>query len=586
MDGSMERRTFDLVDSIVFIGMLGVSALVGVYQGYMSRQNPDAVREYLVGSQNMSIFPISMSLIASYISGISMLGLPAEMYIYGTQLWSIVIADFFVSITMAIVYLPVFYGLQITSSYEYLELRFNRLVRLMGSFIFIIKMLLYIPLVIYVPALAFNQVTDINLHTIALLVSIVCIFYTTLGGLKAVVWTDTIQIMVMFGSVITVAVLGTNKVGSVYEVWRRNFETGRIEFFNMDPDPTVRHTFWTVVVGNYLNWLATCSVNQAMVQRCLAMPNLKKSNITIMIMAVGIVTIVSLCCYTGIVIFAAFYKCDPISTKQIRKPDQLLPYFVMEIARSIPGLPGLFVSGVFSAALSTMSTGLNSLSGVIYEDIIKPCLRKPMSNVGASRIMKLIVIVIGIICVGLVFLVEKLTTLIQAGKSLSGITAGPLLGIFTLGMFFPFANSMGALIGGIISLNLVAWISFGTQAAISNGKIIFPEKPISIDGCIDTLKMTAANMTFIVDNSVREQPFFLYRMSYLWYTWVGFLTSILIGVIVSWITGPNKYKMGDIKLYTPVIHGLLRSKVSKKRNKMELKRRGAERKDVRQSTGC
>lgn len=228
----MERRTFDLVDSIVFIGMLGVSALVGVYQGYMSRQNPDAVREYLVGSQNMSIFPISMSLIASYISGISMLGLPAEMYVYGTQLWSIIIADFFVSLTMAIVYLPVFYGLQITSSYEYLELRFNRMVRLMGSIIFIIKMLLYIPLVIYVPALAFNQVTDINLHTIALLVSIVCIFYTTLGGLKAVVWTDTIQIMVMFGSVITVAVLGTNKVGSVYEVWRRNFETGRIEFFN------------------------------------------------------------------------------------------------------------------------------------------------------------------------------------------------------------------------------------------------------------------------------------------------------------------------------------------------------------------
>ncbi|XP_015189984.1 PREDICTED: sodium-coupled monocarboxylate transporter 1-like [Polistes dominula] len=140
--------------------------------------------------------------------------------------------------------------------------------------------------------------------------------------------------------------------------------------------------------------------------------------------------------------FELVYREKYLVFQQIQKPDQLLPYFVMEIARSIPGLPGLFVSGVFSAALSTMSTGLNSLSGVIYEDIIKPCLRKPMSNVGASRIMKLIVIVIGIICVGLVFLVEKLTTLIQAGKSLSGITAGPLLGIFTLGMFFPFANSM------------------------------------------------------------------------------------------------------------------------------------------------
>ncbi|KAK2583548.1 hypothetical protein KPH14_009502 [Odynerus spinipes] len=585
MDSTAEPRTFDVVDCIVFVGMLGVSAVVGVYQAYMSRKNPDAVREYLVGSQNMSIFPISMSLIASYISGISILGLPAEMYVYGTQLWTVVIADCFVSVTMAIVYLPVFYGLQITSSYEYLELRFNRTVRLMGSVIFIIKMLLYIPLVIYVPALAFNQVTNINLHMIALLVSAVCIFYTTLGGLKAVVWTDTIQTVVMFGGVIAVAILGTNRVGGISEVWRRNVETGRIEFFNMDPDPTVRHTFWTVVFGNYLNWLATCSVNQAMVQRCLAMPNLKKSNITISIMAVGIITMVSLNCYTGIVIFATFYKCDPVTTKQIRKPDQLLPYFVMEMAQSIPGLPGLFVSGVFSAALSTMSTGLNSMSGVIYEDIIKPCLRKPISNVNASRIMKVMVIVMGIVCVGLVFLVEKLTTLIQAGKSLSGITAGPLLGIFTLGMFFPFANSTGALIGGLVSLNLVAWISFGTQAAISSGKIIFPVKPVSVEGCEESLRSTAANLTLIVENAIREQPFFMYRLSYLWYTWVGFLTAILVGIVVSLITGPNKYKIEDKKLYTPIVHCLLRPKVSKKANGIELARKGAEGKEAHHSSG-
>ncbi|XP_011685074.1 PREDICTED: sodium-coupled monocarboxylate transporter 1-like isoform X1 [Wasmannia auropunctata] len=559
MDTTDNRRTFDLVDSIVFIGLLGVSALVGVYQCYASRKKEDAVGEYLVGSQKMSIFPISMSLIASYVSGIAMLGLPAEMYVYGTQLWCVVIADSFVSVTVAIVYLPVFYELRITSSYEYLELRFNRVVRLMGSVIFIIKMLLYIPMVIYVPALAFNQATGMDLYTIALVVCAVCIFYTTLGGLKAVVWTDTIQTAMMFGAVITVVILGTARVGGVAEVWRRNTDTGRIEFFNMDLDPTTRHTFWGVVVGNYLNWLATCSVNQAMMQRCLAMPNLRKSNVAIMIMAIGIVSIVSLCCYTGIVIYAAFYDCDPVTTKQIRKPDQLLPYFVMELSEAIPGLPGLFVSGVFSAALSTMSTGLNSMSGVIYEDMIKPCLRKPISNVGASRIMKATVVIIGAICVGLVFMVEKLSGLIQAGKSLSGITAGPLLGMFTLGMLFPMANSMGAFVGALVGVNLVAWISFGTQAAISNGSIYFPVKPVSVDGCTESLRSTAGNLTTIIETAVREQPFFLYRMSYLWYTWVGFLITILVGLLVSWFTGPSKYSRADKRLFTPIIHGLLRS---------------------------
>ncbi|CAL7952541.1 unnamed protein product [Xylocopa violacea] len=539
--------------------MLVVSAIIGVYQAYKSRKNVDAVREYLVGGQNMSIFPVTMSLIASYISGITILGLPAEMYVYGTQLWCVVIADLFVSLTMAVVYLPVFYGLGITSSYEYLKLRFGEAVRLMGSAVFLIKMLLYIPLVIYVPALAFNQVTGIDLHATALLVSAVCIFYTTLGGLKAVVWTDAVQTIVMFGGVIAIAVLGTSRVGGFEQVWKRNRDTDRIVFFDMDLDPTVRHTFWTVVLGNYLSWLASCSVNQAMVQRCLAMPNLRKANATIAIMGIGIITIVSFSCYTGIVIFAAFHDCDPIATKQIKKPDQLLPYFVMQMAESVPGLPGLFVAGVFSAALSTMSTGLNSMSGVIYEDMIKPRLRIPLSEVAASRTMKLTVVLTGTICVALVFLVDKLTGLIQAGKSLSAITAGPLLGIFTLGMFFPSANSTGALVGGLVSLNLVAWISFGTQAAISSGRINFPVKPVSVSGCPESLTNHAGNLTFILETAIKEQqPFFLYRMSYLWYTWVGFLTAILIGLVVSWITGPNKRVPGDEKLYTPVIRSLLR----------------------------
>ncbi|XP_034944496.1 sodium-coupled monocarboxylate transporter 1-like [Chelonus insularis] len=557
MNEQIDKRTFDWIDCTVFLIMLGVSAIVGIYHAYKARKCPDAVKEYLVGGQTMSIFPISMSLISSYISGISILGLPAEMYVYGTQYWSIVIADACVPLTMALVYLPVFYRLQITSSYKYLELRFNQYVKLLGSVIFIIKMLLYIPLVVYVPALAFNQVTGIDLHIVTPLVCAVCIFYTTLGGLKAVVWTDTIQTVVMFGGIIIVLVLGTREVGGVGEVWQRNLDSGRIEFFNMDPNPAIRHTFWSVVFGSYLHWLATCSVNQAMVQRCLAMPNLKKSNITSMIMTIGIICIVSLSCFTGLVIYATFYKCDPLSTRQIRKSDQLLPFFVMEMTQSIPGLPGLFVSGVFSAALSTMSTSLNSMSGVIYEDMIKPLLKRPLSPVTASRIIKFTVVLIGVICVALVFVVEKLTGLIQAAKSLSGITAGPLLGIFTLGMFFPHANATGALVGAMVSLHLVAWISFGTQAAVSNGIISFPVKPVSIEGCSESLQRTATDFTSLIKNTTNEQPFFIYQMSYLWYTWVGFLTAIFIGLFVSWLTGPNRYKYEDRKLYTPVIHRLL-----------------------------
>lgn len=217
-----------------------------------------------------------------------------------------------------------------------------------------------------------------------------------------------------------------------------------------------------------------------------------------------------------------------------------------------------------------MSTGLNSMSGVIYQDMIRPCLKKPLSDVEASYVMKIIVMVVGVICVALVLLVERLSGLIQAGKSLSGITAGPLLGIFTLGMFSPYANSTGAITGALVSLCLVAWISLGTQAALATGKLYFPIKPVSTIGCSpETLLMsqhhrTNANISFLFDKQHNHQPFALYRMSYLWYTWVGFLTAILVGSIVSWLTGCNQYKSGvDEKLYTPAIRNYLNEKFAK-----------------------
>ncbi|CAB3225698.1 unnamed protein product [Arctia plantaginis] len=546
---------FDWLDYLVFGAMLLFSALIGVYFAFFASKKQNTTSEYLMGGKTMGMFPISMSLIASYISGISLLGLPAEMYTYGTQLWTIVLSEWAVSLTIAVIYLPVFYNLQITSTYEYLRLRFNQNVRLLGSIIFIIKMLLYIPIVIYVPALAFSQVTGINLHLITPIVCVVCIFYTTLGGLKAVVWTDTLQTVLMYFGVIFVLGYGTWRLGGIANVFAINQQGDRLEFFNMDPDPTIRHTFWSTVFGNYFSWLASCSVNQAMVQRCLALSSLKRARITIFIMAAGIFIIVSLCCYTGLVIYATFATCDPLSTGAIRKSDQLLPYFVMTITGSIPALPGIFMSGVFSAALSSMSTGLNSMCGVIFEDLIRPVYNKPISERNASFIMKITVVIIGVICVALVFLVEHMGALIQAGKSLAGITAGSLLGLFSMGLFLPWTNATGALTGGIASTLLVGWISLGTQAAMIRGEIVVPPKPVSVAGC--TENTTLPEFTPLSFNNVefdRSGTFFLYRLSYLYYTLVGMIVCIVVGSIVSYFTGPNDPTMVHRDLLTPMIH--------------------------------
>lgn len=179
----------------------------------------------------MNFFPIAASLIASHISGITLMSIPAEMYANGSQYMVMVFSAIAVGIALTFVYLPVFYELQLTSSFEYLELRFDKSVRRVASLIYAISIIIFVPIIVYVPALAFSQVSGINLHFITLVTSLICVFYTTVGGLKAVVWTDTLQFVLMIGAVCCVIFLGLRETGGLMNVLETADRGGRIVFF-------------------------------------------------------------------------------------------------------------------------------------------------------------------------------------------------------------------------------------------------------------------------------------------------------------------------------------------------------------------
>lgn len=150
--------------------------------------------------------------------------------------------------------------------------------------------------------------------------------------------------------------------------------------------------------------------------------------------------LVKLCSvYNGLLIFSKYHDCDPVYSGLVKKNDQIFAYYVLDVAQKIPGLPGLFVVGIFSAALSTMSTSMNTLSGTIYDDFVKPQFKFKEST--ASSVIKGMVVFIGILCLMLVFVVEKLGSVFSLAISVSGVTSGTLLGIFFLGMFSPKINA-------------------------------------------------------------------------------------------------------------------------------------------------
>lgn len=150
--------------------------------------------------------------------------------------------------------------------------------------------------------------------------------------------------------------------------------------------------------------------------------------------------LLSICCYCGLLIYATYHDCDPLTTKLVKAKDQLLPLLVMDILGDYPGLPGLFVAGVFSAALSSLSTGLNSMSAVMLEDFFKPFANRPLTVKQTKYIMRGVVAAFGAICVALVFVVERLGSVLQLSMSLGAVAQGPLLGIFTMGVMFPWVH--------------------------------------------------------------------------------------------------------------------------------------------------
>ncbi|KAL7040119.1 hypothetical protein ACKWTF_000279 [Chironomus riparius] len=550
-DVALHLQRFSWPDYALFSFMLFLCILIGLYFGFIKPHTADAESEYLVGNRSMHFFPISLSLIASFISGITLLGLPSEVYLHGIQYVYVSIGVVLMGIIMATFYLPVFYGLEITSSYEYLEMRYSRKVRLFGSILFAVMNILYLPIVIYIPSLAFNQVTGINIHHTSWLVVIICVFYTCVGGLKAVVWTDVVQTFSMFLALILVAVKGTIdlKEGGIGHVIDSALNTSRLELPNIDINPLVRHTLWSQVLGGVFYWVQTNAVSQNMIQRYLSLPSLRAGRKSVWLFVSGVVILMMLCSYNGLLMYATYKNCDPLSTNLAKAKDQMLPLFVMQTLGELPGLSGLFIAGVFSAALSSLSTCLNSLSAVVLEDFIKPFTDKPLTDRIINWVMRSTVVIVGISSASMVYIVEKAGTVLQLTMSLEAITNGPLFGVFTLGIFLPWINSASALTGGISGVIFMSWLSFNAQYAIASGQMEFPPKDLAADQC--PYSFIPSNSTIKVSD---EYIFPLYKISYMWYTLVGAIFTMLVSLLCSiFIFGFNDPSTISSELLTPFL---------------------------------
>ncbi|EMP37919.1 Sodium-dependent multivitamin transporter [Chelonia mydas] len=387
----------------------------------------------------------------------------------------------------------------------YLELRFNKAVRVCGPVPFIFQMVIYMGVVLYAPALALNAVTQFDLWGAVLTMGLVCTLYTTLGGLKAVIWTDVFQTLVMFAGQLAVIVVGTVKVGGMGRVWQLAAGQGKISGIDLSPDPFERHTFWTLAVGGVFMMLSLYGVNQAQVQRYLSSRTEREAVLSCYAVFPCQQVVLCLSCLTGLVMFAYYQEHPPTAAQSQASSDQLVLYFVMDVLKDLPGLPGLFVPCLFSGSLSTISSAFNSLATVTMEDLIHPYF-PGLRESRATLLSKLLALSYGLLCLGMAYLSSMMGPMLQAAISIFGMVGGPLLGLFCLGMFFPCANPTGALAGLAAGLAMAFWIGIGSLVSNLQAAPSVPALSNSTDFPQATSLTTAITTALLTSTPAPKRP--------------------------------------------------------------------------------
>ncbi|CAG4915433.1 unnamed protein product [Colias eurytheme] len=546
----MVQVLFGPWDYVIMAATLIASVVIGLYFKFTGGKQKTN-EEYLLADRNMSIFPVAVSLMASFMSAITLLGVSAENYYYG-MIFVVINLSYGIATPIAShLYLPVFFGLQKTSTYEYLELRFGPRIRMLASLTYTLQMILYNGIVLYAPSIVLEAVTGLDRVISILVIGLACTFYSTLGGMKAVLFTDLLQSFLMFAAVFSIVIFAMIKVGGLGNIFLIAKEGGRLDFSNISVDPTERHTWWSLIIGGFITYLSLNAVNHTQIQRLLTVSSLSRSQQCLwwswpVLSVLSVVT-----CTSGLAIYAVYKDCDPYVSKSITAIDQLMPYFVVDTMRSVPGLAGLFAAGIFSASLSTISASCNALAAVTLTDYVSRWCTVREAYI--AWLTKLAAFAYGMVFLALAFLAQYLGGILQAALTIFGAVGGPLFGVFTLGMFTTFATEMGVSVALLSGMSMTLWMSFGSPRPM-------PVKlPLSTEGCLNAT----------IPLAVTSQPsdyFYLYKISYMWTSPIGFVWVVVVGSLVSlvWRHAQPWQRAGrphpDPALFTPPLANYLRAK--------------------------
>lgn len=446
---------FAILDWSILIAFLVGNLVVGHLVG----SKVTTAREFNLGNGRTPWWAIGLSVIATYISALSFLGAPAWAYKDGLAALAIHLNYPIVILLVTGFFLPFFYASGVASIYDYQERRFGTSSRAVMSIIFLITQGLSTAAILYATALVLQFITGISVPVGIVLITIMALIYTTMGGMLAVIWTDVFQAVVLFGGaiIIMIALIVAMPI-PIGEVLANLKSLGRLSALNPSPDITVSTTIWSGLIGMTLFHITVYGANQMMVQRTLGAATIGDAKKAYLLMGYAAFPIYFLFFFIGVLAYG-YYGGKPFTNN-----NEIILQFAAD--SRIPGLLGILAAAVLAASMSTLSSAFNSMATASVVDFYQRYYRRAESDAHYLRVTRWATVIWAILIIFPAFLYTRSDgSILEVISKIGSYFVGAKLGMYALGFFSKDTTERGLLTGVVAGFAIIWFVATQTKIA-------------------------------------------------------------------------------------------------------------------------
>ncbi len=463
-DGHARIMGFTPLDTIIVIVYLGGIALFGVLQGGRQR----TARDYFLGKDSIPWWVVCFSIVAAETSTLTFISIPGLAYITNLNFLQVTFGYLIGRIVVSMVFLPAYASGELSTAYAFLDRRFGAKTRSLASVVFLFTRIAADGVRLFATAIPLKFVLGIDYPLAIVILAAVALAYTSIGGVRGVIWVDALQMFIYIGGALMAGlVLIGSHPGGWEGITALAAAAGKFDIVNLGFGPDFWKTPYTLpagILGGAFLSMASHGTDQLVVQRVLATKSVASGRKALIGSGIIIVVQFALFLVVGLLLYG-HYGGASVAELGLHRADEIFPRFIIDGLP--PGVTGLIIAGLFAAALSTLAGSMSSMASSTVMDLYKPRAGAgltPERELGVSRAVTLLWAVL--LVLSALFFMNTSQTVVELALSIASFTYGGLLGTFLLGVLFKRPTQEDALagfVGGIlvmvtvISLDVVAW---------------------------------------------------------------------------------------------------------------------------------